>query len=109
VRPDKHFDLVALDAHRVRTGANALDSPIRHHDFQRHHVIGGCPVNRNTRPGGIIGDHSAERCARAGGHVRPETKPVRFEEGIELVEHHSGTDAHRSTFEVEIIDLAIVP
>ena len=72
-----------------------FNSAVRHDDFQRDHVIGSCAVDWATRTGRIIGDHSAKRGARAGCHVRSETKSVRLQEIVELVQHDSGADAGR--------------
>ena len=72
-------------------------------------MIGGQAVEGDMRAGGIIGDHAAQSGARTGGHVRPETKTVRFEKVVELVQDHAGADANGAAFKVQRGDLAVVP
>ena len=72
-------------------------------------MIGGCPINRASRAGRIISDHSAERSARARCHVRAETKSVWLKKIVELIENNACSDAHAAFFQIEIGDLAIVP
>ena len=42
------------------------------------------------------------RGARAGGDVRAETKSVRLEKRVELIEHNARADADRARFEIQI-------
>ena len=89
-------------------GTNRLNAPIRHDQFLRDDVIRGRAVNRDARAGRIVRDHAADRRARARGHIRAETKTVRLEEGIKLIEHNTGAGADRAGLEIQIGDLAIV-
>ena len=71
-------------------------------------MIGCCAVNRATRTGGIVGDHSAQRGARAGCYIRSETKIVRLQEIVELVQHDAGADADAALFKIKTGDLPVV-
>ena len=71
-------------------------------------MISRRPVNWATRPGGIIRDHSAQRCARTGRDIRAKTKFVRPEKVVELIQHDPGFDAHALFFEIQISDLTVV-
>src|SRR5206468_5667087 len=61
-----------------------------------------------VRSGGVVGDHAPESRARTGGDVGAETKPVRSEKEVELVEHHSGAHADGAPVEVQVGDAAVV-
>src|SRR5213082_2199749 len=87
---------------------DGFNATIRHHNLQRDHVIGCCAVNRATRTGGIVGDHSAQRGARAGCYIRSETKIVRLQEIVELVQHDAGADADAALFKIKTGDLPVV-
>ena len=71
-------------------------------------MVGRGAVDRNVRPGRIVRDHAAERGARAGRDIRSETKAVRPQERVELIEHNAGADAHRTIIDIQIEDLAVV-
>src|SRR5438046_6163932 len=71
-------------------------------------MIGSGAVDRNARPGRIVCDHAADGGARAGRNVGAETKSVRIEKRIQLIEHDTGADADAAILDVEIDDLAIV-
>ena len=71
-------------------------------------MIGGCAVNRDARARGIVRDHSAKRRARARRDIRTETETVRLQKRVELIEHDTRADTHRSFFQIEIEDLSIV-
>ena len=86
---------------RIAVRAGALDAAIGQHDFEREHMVRGDAVKGNVRAGGIVGDHAAERRARTGGDIRAETKTVRLEESVELIQHHARADAHGAAFQVE--------
>ena len=88
--------------------SDVQDSSIDQNDFGRNNMISGRAVNRDARAGGIVCDHPAERCSRAGGDVRPETKSVRLEKGVELIEHDTRANTHGTFFQTEIGDLPIV-
>src|SRR5438552_2048253 len=88
--------------------SDRFDAAVRHDNFQRDHVIGCCAVDRATRTGRIIGDHSAKRGARAGCYVRSETESVRLQEIVELVQHNAGPDAGAALFKIETGDLPVV-
>jgi hypothetical protein len=60
------------------------------------------------RAGRIICDHAPDGGARTGRDVRPKTKAVRFEKGVELIEDNAGSYAHRAFFNVETFDFSIV-
>src|SRR5438874_6028031 len=85
-----------------------FDAAVRHDNFQRDHVIGCCSVDRATRTGRIIGDHSAKRGARAGCYVRSETESVRLQEIAELVQHSAGPDADAALSKIKTGDLPVV-
>src|SRR6266403_2454132 len=85
-----------------------LNATVGHYDFQGNDVVGCCAVNRATRAGGIVGDHSAQRGARARCHIRSETKTVRLQEIIELVQHNAGADADAAFFKIQTGDLPVV-
>src|SRR5438552_563536 len=87
---------------------DGFNATIRHHNLQRDHVIGCCAVNRATRTGGIVGDHSAQRGARAGCYIRSETKIVRLQEIVELVQYDAGADADAALFKIKTGDLPVV-
>src|SRR5207244_4222360 len=63
---------------------------------------------RHVRAGGIVRDHSADRRAGTGRDIRPETKSVRLEKPIELVEHDACADTDGAILDVEIVDFAVV-
>src|SRR5260370_40339748 len=81
---------------------------VRQNNFGRKNMIGSRAVNRNARTGRIICDHAADGGARAGRDVRAETKSVRTEKRVQLIEHHTGPEADAAIVDVEIVDLAIV-
>jgi len=56
----------------------------------------------------IVGDHSADGCARACRDVRSETKSARLKEHVQLIEHNPGADADRAFIDVKIVDFVIV-
>ena len=88
--------------------ADLLDPAIGHHDFERNNVIGGRAVNWATRTGRIIGDHSTERCAGTGCDIRAETKSVRLQKIVELIQHNASADMHAAFFKIDVGDLPVV-
>ena len=90
------------------TGANFDNSAVGQNDFGRKNVIRSGAVNWNVRAGRIVRDHAANRGARTGRDVRSETKSVRFEKRVQLIEHDTSADADGAIVDVEIVDLAIV-
>ena len=89
-------------------GPTFQDSPIDQNNFGRNNMVGGCSVNRDVRAGGIVGDHSAEGRTRTGRHIRAETKSVRLEKRIQLIEHDTRASTHGAFFHIEIGDLPVV-
>src|SRR5881394_4015495 len=71
-------------------------------------MIGSRAVDWNARTGRIVCDHAADGGARAGRNVGAETKSVRIEKRVQLIEHDTGADADAAIVDVEIVDLAIV-
>ena len=57
-------------------------SEITNGGSRRAAMVGSCSVKRCPRAGGIVGDHSADGCARTSRHIRPETKTVRFQKSV---------------------------
>ena len=97
-----------LDAHHAAVGIRAFDAAIGHDDGERQHVVRRDAVKGNVGAGGIIGNHAAERRAGTGGDIRPETKSVRFEESVELIQHDARADADGAFFQVQIGNAAVV-
>ena len=89
-------------------GTDLVNGSVRQDQFLGHNMIRRRAVNRNPRPGGIIRDHAADGGARAGGDVRAETKPVRVEEPVQLIEHDPRSSANGACLEIQISDLAVV-
>ncbi len=109
VELDQVFHQFALRAQRVFARPDPADAPIRQHNLQRPHVLGGGAIDRGVGAGGIARDHAAQGGPRTGGHVRTKTKPERFEERVELVQHHARPDLHRPRFAIELADAVVVP
>src|SRR5438477_7917995 len=65
-------------------------------------------INRGSSAARIIGDHTAQRRSRAGGHVRPEAKSVRTQEFIQIIQDHAGPYPDRTPLQIKIDNLAIV-
>ena len=84
------------------------DAAVGQDDFKGENVIGGKAVEGDMGAGGVVGNHAAQSGARTCGDIRAETKAVRLEEVVELVEDHAGADAHGAAFEVERGDLAVM-
>ena len=90
-------------------GPDFDNSAVCQNNFRGKNVIGGHAVNWDPRAGRIVRDHPADGGARTRGHVGAETKSMRLEKPVQLVEHDAGADAHAAIVDVEIVDLAIVP
>src|SRR3954453_20119481 len=71
-------------------------------------MIRGGAINGNSRAGRVVCNHPAERGARTGSHVRPETESVWIQKRVELVQNDSGADAHSASLNVELRDLPVV-
>ncbi len=108
MRAHEIVDLASFVAERLVLRTNRDYPAVRQNNLGRENVIGSCAVNRNVRTGGIVRNHTADGCARAGRDVGPETKSVRIEKRIQLIEHHTRADADAAIVDVEIVDLAIV-
>src|SRR6266542_987606 len=57
---NKILDSGTLGSERFMHGSDFFDAAIGHHGLERKNMIGGCAVNRTTRAGGIVRDHSAK-------------------------------------------------
>src|SRR6266446_10856140 len=102
-------DLIAFGPECFVRWPNAYGSSIDKNDLGRNDMVRGRAVNWDVCAGGIVRDHPAEGGAGTGRHVWAETKSVRLEKRIQLIEHDTGADAHGAIFDVELGDLAIVP
>src|SRR5947209_1518115 len=108
MRAHESVDLALFVAQRFVLRTNSDYPAVRQNNFGRKNVIGSRAVDRNVRTGRIVCDHAADGGARAGRDVGAETKSVRLEKRIQLIEHHTGADADAAIVDVEIVDLAIV-
>ena len=108
MRGDEIRDHIPLRSQRLVGGADLMNGAVGHHQLLRDHVVRGRAVNRDARAGRIVRDHAADGGARAGGDVRAETKSVRLEKGVELIEDNAGAGADGARFEIQIGDLAVV-
>ncbi len=108
MRADEFIDSSLFIAQRLSRRTDLNSSAVGQNDFGRNDMIGSGPVNWNTCAGRIVRDHAADGRARAGRNVGTETKPVRFEKRVYLIEHNAGADTDAAIVDVEIVDLAIV-
>src|SRR5256885_14935040 len=72
-------------------------------------MVGSCSVKRCARAGRIVRDHSADGRARTRRHIRPETKAVRFQKSVKLIQYHTGAHAYPAFFQIELGNSAIMP
>ena len=85
------------------------DPAISQHDFQLVDMIRGSAINWRVGAARIIGDHPAEGGPRAGRHVRPEAKPMRTQQIVQMIQHHARPHAHRAPLQIQLCDFEIVP
>src|SRR5262245_61144856 len=97
---------LALLTKCIVSRADGDEAAIGEHDFQFIDVVGGSSIDGRVGSTGVVGNHAAERGAGTGGDVRSETKTMRPQELIELIENDSRADPNGSAFQVEIGDLA---
>src|ERR1041385_388592 len=71
-------------------------------------MVGRRPIIRRVRAARVVGDHPSQRRPRARGYVRTETKSLRPQKFVELIEDDAGADANGSSFEIEVRDEAEV-
>ena len=53
-------DSRALGSERFMREPDFFDAPIGHHGLERKNMIGGCTVNRATRAGRVVRNHSSK-------------------------------------------------
>jgi hypothetical protein len=102
------FDQVTLLWQRLAVGGNFREPSTREHDIQPRDMIPRGAVHQGMRAAGIVRDHSANRRPRAGGHIRSETKSVRMQKMIQLIEDDSCADVHRAALQINVRDLLVV-
>ena len=102
------LNLRAFSFERASLRTNFCDSSISQNNLGREDVIGGCSIKRRTRSRGIVRDHSADGSARTRRHIGTETKAVRLQKIVQLIQHHAGADAHASFFQIEFRNAAIM-
>src|SRR2546430_16866006 len=105
----KSFYLGAFRFERAVLRADFFDSSIGQDNLGCKHMVGRCSVKRCARAGRIVRDHSADGCARTSRHIRPETKAVRFQKSVQLIQYHACAHAHATFFEFELRYPAIMP
>ena len=88
------LNLRAFCFERAALRTNLCDSSISQNNLSRQYVISGRSIKRRARSGGIVRDHSANGGARTRRNVRAETKTVRLQKIVQLIQHHAGADAH---------------
>src|SRR5437588_12956478 len=77
---------------------------VRQNNFGRKNMIGSRAVDWNARTGRIVCDHTADGGARAGRDVGAETKSVRIEKSIQLIEHDTRDDSDAVVCEREEVE-----
>ena len=98
-----------LWAQGIVAGTDGGDAAIVENDFQFGDVLGRGAVNWGMRAAGIISNHAAQGRARTGRHIRAEAQAMGPKKIVELIQHYPRPDADSSAFQIQIVNLAVIP